>query len=106
MAYPHNQDICDHVPDIEGSSVFPSGNFQGNYSGCNYSEFHHGQYYSNYEVISESFPSQEVYESVPLKKVNQGLDISEPVKKIYQEISQECEHFLLKESCNQCQQRS
>ena len=105
MTYPHNQDTCDHVPDIEGTSPFFVENFNGNFSESQYTEFHQGQYYNNYGFNSGSIPSKEIYESIPLK-INQRSDISEPVKKIYQEISQECEHFLLRESCNQCQKQS
>ncbi|KAE9552732.1 hypothetical protein FO519_004049 [Halicephalobus sp. NKZ332] len=103
MTFPHNQDICDHVPDIEGSSSLFSNNFQEEFSESSFQNFNHGQYYNNYVFNSGTVPSMEMYELTPSKKISERSDICEPIQKIYQEISQECEHFLLRESCNKCQ---
>uniref|UniRef100_A0AC34Q5C0 BZIP domain-containing protein n=1 Tax=Panagrolaimus sp. JU765 TaxID=591449 RepID=A0AC34Q5C0_9BILA len=99
MTYPHNQETCDHVPDIACPSDYVSESYQNVY----YPQNHYEQLYNSYDCYNNY--SRPEYNNLVDCGVGHRSDADEPIKKIYEEISKECEHFLLKESCNQCQKK-
>uniref|UniRef100_A0AC34FDE5 BZIP domain-containing protein n=1 Tax=Panagrolaimus sp. ES5 TaxID=591445 RepID=A0AC34FDE5_9BILA len=122
MTYPHDQDLCDHVPDIEGTpygreysyvSDYPTNNniqnynsyYEKNYNECN------GNFNQCYTTNYETPSSEEIM--LPISNnciTNHGHFVipeedQDPVKRIFDEISAECEHLLLKKNCEECRMK-
>ena len=119
MTYPHNSDLCDHVPDIEGTCQrlrfygqnysYNSDCIQNNTQNCGhfYNEDNHS---CDAQSYNQCFTTTN-YDSQPMFPSDSGQfpdsyiiaeEDREPVKRIYEEISAECEHLLLKKNCEEC----
>uniref|UniRef100_A0A7E4UWU6 BZIP domain-containing protein n=1 Tax=Panagrellus redivivus TaxID=6233 RepID=A0A7E4UWU6_PANRE len=97
--YSHSQATCDHVPEMVSVAPYDGYCMHSN-DGYGYNMFNWPQ-----QVPDASLP-------LPTQTYCTEHDLHEhhdnhihPVKKIYDEISAECEHFLLKQNCTECRNR-
>uniref|UniRef100_A0AC35F164 BZIP domain-containing protein n=1 Tax=Panagrolaimus sp. PS1159 TaxID=55785 RepID=A0AC35F164_9BILA len=119
MTYPHDQDLCDHVPEIEGTAYGREYSYAPDYvtnNAQNYNNYYeksdyecNGQtfnqsYQTNYEIPQAMLPISTNCNTNHEKFVISEED-RDPVKRIFDEISAECEHLLLKKNCEECRMK-
>lgn len=111
MTYPHNQNICDHVPDIQGSHQMDYSYIHA-MNNENNSGLYPQQYYSSYSTLNDKssfdYCDYSKIDNTYDKNNNDSISHSDnnfddtSIEKIYKEIHEECEHFILKSSCKEC----
>uniref|UniRef100_A0A914ZH26 BZIP domain-containing protein n=1 Tax=Panagrolaimus superbus TaxID=310955 RepID=A0A914ZH26_9BILA len=116
MTYPHDQDLCDHVPDIEGTPYGREYSFVPDFltnNSQNYNSYYKQNdnesngnfnqcYLSNYEAPSETMLPISNNCTTNCSQYVISEEDRDPVKRIFDEISAECEHLLLKKNCEEC----